>query len=114
MFYTPWRMARRCLRWQTNIYSGRRPSTASARRMSWRCFRAIRALCGSRSHEVANAVDVGGAMAPMRLAPCLLENQMTALRWLLLIALLPFALPLQAADGLVTVPSPLAPRVAME
>lgn len=53
-------------------------------------------------------------MAPMRLAPCLLENQMTALRWLLLIALLPFALPLQAADGLVTVPSPLAPRVAME
>ncbi|CAN7774809.1 DUF302 domain-containing protein [Cupriavidus necator] len=33
---------------------------------------------------------------------------------MLLIALLPFALPLQAADGLVTVPSPLAPRAAMD
>ena len=39
---------------------------------------------------------------------------MKAPRWLLPAMLLPLAMPLQAADGLVTVPSPLASRAAMD
>ncbi|MFJ4290659.1 DUF302 domain-containing protein [Cupriavidus sp. NPDC089707] len=39
---------------------------------------------------------------------------MKALHWLLPAMLLSLAMPLQAADGLVTVPSPLAPRATMD
>ncbi len=39
---------------------------------------------------------------------------MNALRCLIAAMLLPLALPLQAADGLVTVQSPLAPKAAMD
>lgn len=39
---------------------------------------------------------------------------MKALSWLLPAMLLSLAMPLQAADGLVTVQSPLAPRAAMD